>query len=793
MMIFLNTVLYSQTASPFINVVFIVHVYDSTSKVPLQSAEVTLIKNREPLETKHTTVTGRAVFRDVEPGNYIIRIYNIGYQIFTDSINLNESNSEYNAALRERDITTNEIEVNAELDKTVSSIDLSTGYQTFESELYHGSPTSGLTQIIQQNLVGSAKAPTGEVHINGQHGEYTYYVDGLPVPLGVFGGLNEIVDPKVIESATFITGGFPAEYGGQIAAIVDIMNRVPGGKFHLDFSSYIGSYLVFNGTKPFSPGYLVSLGKSSSAIGDTLGGRVGPFRTINSNGQSLSFSNHINKFSYYLSGSRQETDRRIDQPTATLFNDRGTDYFLFGKFDYQLNKTDYITTNLNYSSTNTQVPFDSLEQGFSPDNQVTKNAYETFSYFHTISEKKNHESNLFVGLYGRQGSLLYAPSSVSPVNFQFQGDSTLYALTEDRSFGTYGIRSKLSTRLSSTLLTEYGFNFSTTNGKENFTSRDSLGRLGPTVLSSYAGSDFGVFAQSQWNVIKQLRFDFGIRYDQHIAPIMNLQNLVSPRLKINFFINEMNTAYLYYGKIFMPNNIEGLRTIASNVSNSGIPTLPEKDDFYEIGYVRGFAFGLKTKLDFFYKYSSPGVDDQTIGSSAVKTPVNIETIRTTGVELALSYSHPKIPLTAYLNTSIIHAYGSGAVTGGFLDFSNDGDATDLDHDQRLSIAGGITYQPDKWFVSMTSVYGSGLTNGNPNGIPFGTGLFDFNKDAHVSPYIIFDISGGYTFRLFDNVTLEPSLYISNLFDNDYILKGTYFSAGSYGERRNVMLKLSLHI
>jgi 5-hydroxyisourate hydrolase-like protein (transthyretin family) len=92
MIFFVGSILNSQPVSPD-NIVFIVHVYDSTSKVPLQSAEVTLIKNQLPLVTIHTNVTGRAVFRDVEPGKYKISIYNIGYQIFNDSILLTESNT----------------------------------------------------------------------------------------------------------------------------------------------------------------------------------------------------------------------------------------------------------------------------------------------------------------------------------------------------------------------------------------------------------------------------------------------------------------------------------------------------------------------------------------------------------------------------------------------------------------------------------------------------------------------------------------------------------------------------
>ncbi len=773
------------------NVSFITYVYDAASKFPLQNAKVTFKKGETLIETEITDGAGKAAFQDVRPGLYIITVYLSGYNTFSDTISISESTLSYTINLKE--LTTQEIEVIANINNNSSNIDTKTGNQVFESEGYHGPPTSRMTNIIQENLMGAVRAPTGEVHIQGHHAEFTYYIDGLPVPLGVFGGLNEVVDPKVIDRIKFYTGGFPAEYGGQMAAIMEVLNRVPKGRFHLDFSTYAGSYLVFNGTKPFSTGLEVPSGRSSNVPGDTLGGRVGPFRSINSNGQTLSLSDHAGKFGFFLSGSRQETDRRIDQPVVTLFNDRGTDYFLYGKLDYILNKNDYLTANLNYGRTETQVPFDSSSQGYSPDKQTTTNSFENLSYYHAISTKKNKLSNLFIGFFTRQGSLLYTPSPVSPVTFQFAGDSTLYALTEDRSFNTYGIRSKYDFRLSNTFMSYIGFTFSDTKGTEHFTSRDSAGHSGPSILTNFTGSDFGAFAQSEWHPVRLIKLDLGLRYDQHISPGAGLEKAVSPRLRLNFFFDESSSAYLYYGKHFIPINIEGLRTLASNVSSSNIPTVAERDDFYEAVFLKSFKFGLNTKLDFFYEYSSPGVDDQTVGSSAVKTPVNIAVVKTTGLQLGLSYSSPKTPISGYINASLIHAYGSGAVTGGFLDIGDDGVATDLDHDQRLSIVAGIKYQPRKWFVNLTSIYGSGLTNGNPNGVPFQTGLFDFNKDAHVPPSVIFNLGGGYTFRLIGTTTIQPSIYINNIFDNNYLLKGAYFSAAAYGERRNVTLKVELHI
>src|SRR2546425_7272322 len=75
----------------------------------------------------------------------------------------------------------------------------------------------------------------------GQHAEYTYYVDGVPVPAGISGSLNELFDPQVVNQIDFQTGGWDAEYGNKNTAIVNVNTRIPSGGFHLDVSSYGGS------------------------------------------------------------------------------------------------------------------------------------------------------------------------------------------------------------------------------------------------------------------------------------------------------------------------------------------------------------------------------------------------------------------------------------------------------------------------------------------------------------------------------------------------------------------------
>jgi hypothetical protein len=767
---------------------FRVSVFDADGKVPIELARIVVTRNGKFVSQTATNPVGLARFIDIEPGIYIVQAWFVGYRTFSDSTRIDKDHGSIEILLHASGNTEKDVDVVGQRELAVTSINLNTGNQTFESETYHPAPIAQMTNLIQENVMGAARAPTGEVHIRGHHGEFTYYVDGIPVPLGVFGGLNEVVDPKAIDRATFITGGFPAEYGGQNSAIIELNNRVPTGSFHLDASTFVGSYLVFNGTKPFSPG---SSGSMSS--GDTLGSRVGPLRALNSDGQFLSMSDHIGNLGFYVSGSRQETDRRIDQPVEDLFHDHGQDYFLYGKFDYILSDIDYLTVNLNYGRTNTEVPYDSAEQ-IASDMQMTTNAFQTVSYYRTINSEPNEESNLFIGGYAREGGLVYTPGSGDPASFHFAGDTVHgYTLAEDRNFTTIVIRSTYDNRLSHQFMYKIGFNFSSTTGMENFTSRDSAGNPGPSIVTNFKGSDFGVFAQTEWHPMEWTSFELGVRYDQHIAPDVSLKNQVSPRIRWNFLIDEDNTAYLYFGKMFVPTNVEGLRSIAADASTTLAPTLPERDDFYEAVYTHLFPFGVRSKMATYYEYASPGLDDQTIGSSAIKTPVNIEKVRTTGIEFGLSYSDPVIPFSGYVNTSIIHAYGTGIISGGFLPYDDDGAATDLDHDQRLSSVFGINYQPHDWFANLVAIYGSGLTNGNPNDVPYKTGLFDFNTAQHTTPSWIMNVGGGYTFQLDGGATLQPSLYITNLLDHEHLIKGAYFSAASYEERRNLIFKVAVHI
>ena len=758
---------------------FTVVVYDRTNAIPLELARVGLYRGSTLIHGKVTNAEGRAEFTEITPGKYRMVVRSVGYSPFEDTAVLIDKEHTFDSVTLTE--TESEVTVSGSREPEISNVEPLASNQVFESQNYHAAPSARMTTLVSDNVLGAVRAPTGEVHIRGQHGEFTYFIDGAPIPLGVFGGLNEVVDPKVIDQATFMTGGFPAEYGGQIAAVVDIQNRVPSGNFHLDASTYGGSYLP-NATKA-----------------DV----IQPDHLLNSNGQSLSMSDHIGKFGWFISGSREETDRRIDPPVPTIFHDHGFDYFLYGKADYLLSDKDFLTLNLNYGVTNTLVPFDSIEVGgtYNPpeaedDQQYTTNSFQTLTYNRALSTESDHESNLMAVVYAREGSLVYTPGDIDePTIDTVKGSADV--ISEDRTFTTLGVRTKYDNRLSHSFMYATGFNFSSTMGQANFGPIDSVfgvqyGSIhGPHTIANFNGSDFGAFVESEIHPEEWTQIDLGLRYDQHIAPDVPIQTQFSPRIKWNFLFGETDNAYLYYGRMFMPTNIEGIGQLAQNLGSSGGGTLPERDNFYEAVYTHSFDFGLHSKIAYFKKDASPGLDDETIGSSAIKTPINIENVHTQGLELGLSYNSTS-PFSGYLNTSLIHAYGSGPISGGFLSTQSFGTATDLDHDQRLSIVGSLNYQPNDWFANATAIYGSGLTNGNPSGLPYGTSLFDFNQFAHVTPSWIVNASVGHTFHM-TGYTMIVSLYVGNIFDNEHLLKGAYFSAASWEEPRNAILKVEWHV
>ncbi|HTO90862.1 MAG TPA: TonB-dependent receptor [Candidatus Sulfotelmatobacter sp.] len=734
-------------------------VTDSVNAQPMTAADVAVLKDGRVVAHTSADPFGRFEIHDLPPGSYTVEARYFGYRVSRTSVELPASGQTVRVKIRLAP-TPFQMPVTEVSGAGTIALDTRSGNQVFREDEYHGSPITTTSQIIQQSLAGAARAPTGEVHIRGQHAEYTYYVDGVPVTTGISGGLNELFTTDVASRIQFTTGGWDAEFGNKNAAIIDVSTKIPSGGFH--------------------------------AAANASGG------TFNTNTQGLSFSNHADKFGFFFSGTRQATDMRQEPVMfdttnfkANNFHNHGEDWFGFGKVQWNPNSRDLVNLDVNVSTTRLDVPYDSTGGVFLDDEQKELNGFENLGWRRSLGNPEGSHSELFAAVFERHGSLKYLPGPNDDPSFIFFPDPTPYNLSEDRNFSSTGAKVDFQADPRHGLEWKVGAAGSFTSGHERFTTTDAAGQPGPTSDSDLKGHDVGGYAQAALLVGEHFELRPGVRYDNHNAPFLGTVDQVSPRLKLSYFVTPATTAWLYYGRLFMPTNVEDLRAITS-VADSGVttqPTRPEKDDFYEVGVVHRFPVGVVTKLSGYYKQSRPGIDDNTVPGSAIVTSVNIDHVDITGIEAVLEIQPPG-PLSGYLNFALNHAWGHGPITGGFFAEDNPEGDFDLDHDQRISSVANLTWTKHSAFASATGIYGTGLTNGNEPDASYGTGLFDFNKSIHVDPNFIVNLAGGYTFAL-KNSFIRPQIFLDNVFDNHYLLKGAFFSGASVGRPFSIQFRLDV--
>ncbi|HEY7237450.1 MAG TPA: TonB-dependent receptor [Gemmatimonadaceae bacterium] len=750
---------------------------DSTNGQPLPAAEVSVSRNGSIVANTETDGFGRYIVHNMSAGTYVVSARLIGFRPLTRPVTISPTGGDVTNAdfkLVPAAVNLSAVQVTASVPIAINT---RTGDQVFQEQQYHGAPTNTTSQILQLSIAGAARAPTGEVHIRGQHAEYTYYVDGVPVPSGISGSLNELFDPQIANQISFQTGAWDAQYGGKNAAIVNVTTKIPAGGFHGNVGTYIGTY-------------------DQSATTTDRG----------FNGQSLSMSTNNGPWGFYFSGARQFSGMRIepvilDPSTDKVenFHNQGTDYFGFGKIQFTPSTNDVLSLDLSSSRTRFQVPYDTTGDTFLDDHQTDVNSFANLGWRHQFGEvtqgvSQLDNSDLFAGLFYRHGTLDYVPGQNDTPQFVFFPDPNQYNLAENRQFNTLGLKLDYTMHPSHDLEFKLGTLTSTTNGHEDFVTTDATGNHGPSSNSGLKGWDASVYAQTSYSPIEQFELRTGLRYDSHNAPFAGTQSQLSPRIRLNFFPSPATTLYAYYGRQFLPTNVEDLRAVTS-VSQGGTvtqPTLPERDNFYEVGAVQRFPAGVNLKLSGYYKDSKPGIDDNTVPGSAIVTSVNIAQVKITGVESVLEL-RPAGPFSGYVNVALNHAYGTGPITGGFFPEDTPEGQFDLDHDQRLSMVGSVTYSFSQLYLSGTGIYGSGLTNGVEPAdcnCTVGTGLFDFNKGIHVSPSTIFNLSAGYSLVAGASV-IRPELYIENIFDKKYLLKGAFFSGASVGRPRSIQLKVNV--
>ena len=135
-------------------------VTDSASGQPLANAAISVMQGTTVIANSSSDEFGRFTVHNLNPGAYVVAVHFIGFRPATQPITVTGDGAPMRVtfAMVAAAITLQAVQVQSSVPVAV---DTRTGDQTFQQDNYHGAPTNTTSEILQQSIVGAARAPDG--------------------------------------------------------------------------------------------------------------------------------------------------------------------------------------------------------------------------------------------------------------------------------------------------------------------------------------------------------------------------------------------------------------------------------------------------------------------------------------------------------------------------------------------------------------------------------------------------------------------------------------------------------
>lgn len=263
----------------------------------------------------------------------------------------------------------------------------------------------------------------------------------------------------------------------------------------------------------------------------------------------------------------------------------------------------------------------------------------------------------------------------------------------------------------------------------------------------------------------------------------------SPRINALWKMTDSTALHAGYARYFTPPPQELVlqQSIDKFIGTTNEPEIKvsdtvkaERTHYFDVGISHTVSPRLTVGIDTYYKQITNLLDEGQFGQALILTPFNYAEGHAEGVEISTTYSGPQ--WGGYLNFAVSRAKGKNIISGQSL-FAPDELAyiadhlIYLDHDQRYSASGGVTYRFGLSRISADVIYGSGLRN-TPDGAPPNSGK--------LSSYATMNLAFVRGWKASPIGELEGRVGVLNLFDKTYLLRdgsGVGVGAPQYGQRR----------
>jgi outer membrane receptor for ferrienterochelin and colicins len=658
-----------------------------------------------------------------------------------------------------------------------------------------GGANTSFNQVILQ-APGVVQDQFGQLHIRAEHNALQYRLNGVILPEGI-SVFSQTLDPRLAGSIKLITGALPAEYGLITGGIVDVQTK----------------------TGLFDSGGEVSI----------YGGSHGEIQP------SASYGGSTGNWNYFVTGDYLQNNVGIDSPdgSGTPQHDFTSQYHAFGYAENVLDSHSRLALAFGTSHDNFEIP-DQFGQtpnftiaGVTPPlSQSLNDNQREITHFGSVSYLRSDGPLDFqVSAFGRYSSLGFSPD-------ENLGDLAYLGISQNaykRDLG-YGLQFDSAYKLTDAhtvragLLLQQDDVESRTNAQvlpatcatpvcplpsppaasppgsiaNPFTWAQSSDLPFTVIDNSQKGaSSFSAYLQDEWQIVKDLTLNYGLRYDRYTA--FSEGNQLSPRVNAVWQPLDGTTLHAGYARYFSPPPFElvGSESVTKFLNSTAAPAITlddqpvaERANYYDVGALQKFNGALQSNdaltlsVDSFLKLSHNLIDEGQFGAPIIETPFNYKRGKQYGVEFSATYNSG--PFSSYGNLAFDQAAGKD-ITSSQFNFGADELAyiqdhyIQLDHDQAMTASGGVSYLYDETRLSLDMLAGTGLRTELtlPNGqvIPNG---------GHVPAYVQTNFGASHSFSLPTLGDFSVRFDVINVLDAKYQIRsgtGVGVGAPSFGPRR----------
>ena len=655
---------------------------------------------------------------------------------------------------------------------------------SLNAEALTRSPAGGSLPNLLIQLPGAARGANGVVHINGDHGDINYIVDGVQIPQELNRVVGSEFDPNDIAFIEALQGAYPAQYGERFASVININTR--------------------NGSGP--PGL----------IGDLNYGSYGHLDT------TIGYHTRVGAGSLVAAFRNERGTRGLDPPNFDSPHDAFSNANQFLRYTLPTGPN-FLNLTVSRSYQTYQIPNDvaSGQPASSDDVETQEDLFTSLQFRHPISD---HGSLSFGPSYKRSrirdfgdpsndftfGEALNpgAPTdcanalqSAGPVMngvvtnpvanpaVSYVNGSCGFSLNGDRIAIDVGGNVDYENRSAKHDVSFGGLTNATHVAKTYAVTLQPGNFLAPIFTPATPNAPFTVvdsapnvghlsafYVQDSWKMGTAWQLDYGVRADTFNVSSTEFATgfgQLSPRVKLTRFFGARNSVYAYYGRFFTPFSLENVSPLAAYTLN--LPTTgtlaqfdlkPQRDSVYEVGGHFGLGRG-DLGVRIMQKNATDLIDDTQVGVTNLHQDINFAQGR-----IATQTAYYQLPLAraGRFYAAVTHTYSvnKGCETQLLAPcFGVGTDWTPADHDQRVDVTSGLIANDRRGgWIGIDGEYGSGLSSAlNPGAITCGGADGSSGGPCKRTPHLTFDAEKG--FALPGGMAL--TLRVRNLLNDRYLV------------------------